>query len=515
MKKILILSTLLVLLLTSCESFLDVKPAGKLIPETSDVSSFDKLLNNTNTISWIYMNNNRNSSLIYLADDIEMSDNQAEYAWYNGHPNIDCYFAHIYKMPYGNPAVQDYYWNWGFYRAAQYFNACIDGCNSVRTPGTEDAANQTIAQATVARAWGYFMAAIGYGPVYQPNNPGGNSAKVLPYRRTSDVMAPMEDLSTLQEVFDNVATDIHSQLKYLPEQVSSNTRFGKIQAYAFLAYYHLFTANYDSVSIYADRALTLAAQQSGGMDQLFYDMNEFSWADSKVATDPDLRYGSTINTTQGKDAISTTYNRENCLYRECAGGGSSSTYPSKELLDLFDQTTDLRREFFFFEYDGYKTTVGGVSYDDGKRIQCYQTKQSRTSGYTYPEILLMRAEGRARTNNTQGALDDLNYLRKFRHKTGTPALNISGADNIIQEIVNERRRELPLGSPKRFFDLKRYCLESGKSWCKTEVQHVVQGVTYSQPVNSAYFVLPIRNDVIRWNPHWGIPMDESPWSKNK
>ena len=501
------------LIIVSCSDFLDVKPAGKLIPGNGDVSSFDKLLNNNNTIDWIYQNNNRGSILPYLCDDVEISDNQAEYAWYNGHPNIDGYFAHIFKTPYGNPAVQDYYWNWGFYKSAQYFNSCIEGVKSVMTSDTEKQAMETIAQATVARAWGYFTASLGYGPVYKPK--GGNSTRVLPYRESSDVMSPMEDLFTLKEIYDRVLSDIHTSLPYIPEAASQNTRFGKVQTYAFLAYYHLFTANYDSVAFYANKSLELAANQNSGMDNLFYDMNLFTWADAKVATDPDARNSSTINTSQGNTDVTASYMRENCLYRTVASPNNSVAYPSKEFLSLFDFDTDLRCQFFFFEYDGYKTTVQGKVYDDGRRILNYQSKMGRTSGFSYPEVLLMRAEGRARTNDLQGALQDLNYLRKFRHKTGTQELVMSGQDNIINEVINERRRELPAASHKRFADLKRFSNEIGKPWAKESVTHIVQGTAYTQKVDSEYFVLPIRNDVLRWNPHWNIPLEERPWSNNK
>lgn len=121
----------------------------------------------------------------------------------------------------------------------------------------------------------------------------------------------------------------------------------------------------------------------------------------------------------------------------------------------------------------------------------------------------------ARTNDLAGALADLNYLRKFRHKTGTPDLGISGQDNIIQEVIDERRRELPVGSHKRFFDLKRFSLESGKPWSKTSVTHTVKGTAYTQNVDSEYFTLPISNDVLRFNPHWGIPLETAVWSNNK
>lgn len=507
--------------LSSCDKFLDVKPAGKLIPQSGDVASFDKLLNNTATISYVYQNNNSTSCIVFLGDDIEMSNNQADYSWKSGNPNIDCYYAHVFKRPYNNPASQDYFWNSGFYKAAEYFNSCIDGVNSVRTPAVERQANETIAQARVARAWGYFYAVLGYGPVYKPG--GDNSRKTIPYRVSSDVMSPMEDLSTTQEVFNRVLSEIHNSLPYIPENTASNTRFGKVQTYSFLAHYHLFTQKYDSVAYYADKALVLAAQQQGGMDNLFYDMNKFSWA-ANVSSNPDLRASTLINTTQGTVPLTATYNREICLYRTSANTGqpsAPSTYPSAEFLSLLDASTDLRCEYFFFEYNGYKTTANGVTYNDGRKILNFQVgtsaapKMARTSGYTYPELLLMRAEGRARTGDLGGALSDLNYLRKFRHKTGTIDLASMSQDATIQEVINERRRELPTGSPKRFFDLKRFSLESGKTWCKPSITHVVKGVSYTQNVDSDFFVLPISNDVLRWNPQWGIPLDSSPWSSNK
>ncbi len=513
MKRNIIINLILALFITSCSGFLDVKPAGMLIPGKGDISAFDRLLNNQATINFVYLDNGGISLIPFLCDDVEMSDIQADFAWYNGRQDMQCYFAYVFKKPYGNPNLHDFFWNMGTYRAVQYFNSCIDGINGIRTPEVEKEADEIIAQATVARAWSLFMTALGYGPAYRPG--GDNSTKTIPYRTSSDPNSPMEDLSSMEDIFKRVAGDIHSQMKNLPDIPSFNTRFGKVQAYAFLSYYHLFTAKYDSVAFYADKSLALAASGAGGMDNLFYDMNKFSWADPSVAQDRDNRNVSSIKTSQGSASLSATYNMENCLYRSCAQMRLGDTYPSKELLDLFDSSTDLRCEYFFFEYLGYKTVQNGVTYDDGRRILNYQSKLERTSGYTYPEILLMRAEGRARTHDLSGALADLNYLRKLRHKTGTPELQISGEDNIIKEIIDERRRELSTASTKRFFDLKRFTNEIGKPWAKEQITHVIHDKPYSAKVNSDFFILPIRNEVLRWNPQWGVPFDNTPWSNNK
>ncbi len=502
--KILILIMLSVFLSTSCSKFLDVKPAGKLIVQKGDIASYDNLMNGTGVLGTGFKNA---ANYIMLTDEIMVSDNHITYNTNDSY--IAGHNAYIFRTPYNNPLIKDNFWG-AFYTITQTYNCCIDGVNEVRTPDKEEEANATIAQATIGRAWSYFTASLLYGPVYKPN--GSNTAKVLPYRKTSQVLSPMEDLSTLNEVYSNVSKDIHSVLKYVPESVTGVARFGKVQTYALLAYYHLFTAKYDSVAYYANKALTLASEQKGGMDNLFYDMNKFSWANSSVQTNPDARYSSSINTSQGTVALNDANMREMCLYKYI--GILGLCYPSQELLALFNATTDLRREYFFFEYDGYKVTVGGVTYNDGRKILNFQTKVVTTSGFTYPEILLMRAEGNVRIGKTAEALADLNYLRKFRHKTGTPDLNISGADNIMLEIANERRRELPVSSHKRFADLKRYTNDSGKPWNKSAITHTVRGKSFTQNIDSDHFVMPIANDVIRYNPQWGLSEDASPWNRD-
>ncbi len=69
------------IIITGCSKFLDVKPAGKLIPETGDVASYEKLLNNDYTLTGGFSNNNNGCRLNYLTDDVEMSNNQANYFW--------------------------------------------------------------------------------------------------------------------------------------------------------------------------------------------------------------------------------------------------------------------------------------------------------------------------------------------------------------------------------------------------------------------------------------------------
>lgn len=492
-----------------CSDFLDVKPAGKLIPEKGDVQSYDYLLNNKSSYGYIFYNNNQIFHMNYATDQVEMSDNQADYKWVDGVSNIDCYFGYIFQGPYSNPNLNDYYWDQGTYSAALLFNAVIDGIADVRTPATAKQADEIHAQAVAARAWTYFQTAMVYGPVYKPGQ--DNSTKVIPYRTSSDVMSKMEDLSTLEEIVQRTKSEVTEIYNSLPEQ-APNIRMGKIQASALLAQIALVERKFDIAAKHADDALKMAIAQVGTIDNLFYDYNLFTWSDPAAITDISKRLTSPIKQTQDTNPLTASYNREICFYRTCGNaGGAESVYDSSELLGLYDKDNDLRWHYFNLLGTGFKSGDA----DDGPRILNYQRKVASTNGYTYPEIVLMRAEARARANDLPGALSDLNTLRKFRYKTGTPAFTTTNSDVAINEIIKERRIELPVGSIKRFLDLKRLCLDTGKPWSKTSITHVLKGRTYKADIDSKYFIIPIKNTILQYNPQWGIPQDATHWSNSK
>jgi hypothetical protein len=487
----------------SCNKFLDVKPKGKLIP--SEVADFDHLLDNTNIAQWVFLDNNTGCNLGYLTDNLYLSDGIGNINYKaNNHPNIDRYWAYIFRQPYKNPATSDYFWDWGTYRSMAYFNNVIDGIRGIPnlSPENQQYAKRVVAQALVDRAWSYFITTLVYGPVYKPG--AANDTKTIPYVISSDVGAPMPDLSTQAEAFRKVAADVYIALPDIPDVTNWPSRPNKTAAQALMAYYHLFTQRYDSVVYYANLAWTAAS--AGGVDKLIYDYNTFSW------TDPTNLVNSTIKAPD--NFLNAANSRETLLYRniDAGAGRSSSSYPSDEIIALYDQANDLRFKYFFLTAPGYKTTYNGTTYDDGNRIQYYRgSKTTMTAGFTYPELLLMRAEGYARTNRLAEAVNDLNTLRRYRYKTGIPLLSGGSQDEVIQMVLDERRRELPLGSFKRFLDLKRFCLEAGKPWAKEKIKHQIGTAAYEGTVDSKDFILTISNPVLKFNPQWNIPLDGRPF----
>ncbi len=492
------------LLTTACNKYLDVKPKGKLIP--SEVADFDHLLDHTWTVQYIFLDNNGGSMAGYLNDNLELSEGMGKVAYKaNNHPNIDRYYAYTFRKPYRNPNTSDYFWDWGTYRAASYYNNVIDGIGKLTDAGAEDGqyARTVLAQALAGRGFQYFLHNLLYGPVYKPGS--ANNARTIPYVINSDINAPMVDLSTQEEVFRLAGKDLHAALADAPAATNWPSRANKTAVQAMLAYYHLWTRRYDSAAHYANLAWA-GATASGGSDKVIYNFNDFSW------TNPANTISSTIKAPD--NFLEAVNSREILLYRseDRGAGRSSSSYPSEEYIALFDAANDLRYHYFFLTAPGYKTSYNGVDYNDGQRIQYYRgSKTQLTSGFTYPEVLLMRAEAYARTGKLAEAITDLNLLRRYRYKTGTPQVVMGTQDEVIAEVLKERRRELPASGIKRLLDLKRFVPDAGKPWHKAKIVHKLGTETFEAAVDSDLFIFNIANTILQYNPHWNIPLDNRPF----
>ncbi len=114
-----------------------------------------------------------------------------------------------------------------------------------------------------------------------------------------------------------------------------------------------------------------------------------------------------------------------------------------------------------------------------------------------PEMYLIAAECEARVGSKDKALDWLNRLRNNRIENNVP-LTAGTADEVLKEVLDERRREFPLQGLVRLIDLKR--LNKEARFAKT-VTHIVAGTNVTLQPNDAKYVLPIPARVLRFNPN--------------
>lgn len=517
MKKLLYI-LIAIMVLTSCDDYLDVKPVGKLIP--SKLEEFDRLLNNSSLYDWEFLDNNGGCALAMLGDNYEYSENVFASELAVSNPNVDRLMAYKFNRPYNDPKKPDYYWDWGTYRSAYYYNNVLEGVGEF-SGQNEGYAKQLAAQAKAGRAINYLNTCLIYGPAYKPG--AANDTRTIPFRTSADATVKNPDLSTTQEVFDLVEEDLLAALTDIPE-FSTNVRYNKISVKTALAYFYMLKGDFAKMLTYSDEAWSAALSAKGGEDGLFYDYNKFAYINNGMTSPPgtdaetvlDLQYDG------GSDAtFNQTTSKEIILYRR-SGSMPSRSYASREFTALFSDD-DMRKELFMLWGKGYANVFGG---DDGIVKMYYRASKmgnSNSSGFSYPELLLMRAEAYARNGQDSDALTDLNKLREYRYKTGTAALTGLSGDDLLNEIIKERRRELPTPSYRRFLDLKRYAAyDTGKPWAKATMTHhlmtytavpagetplapVPSGTTYTAPIDSEFYILPISNPVLLLNPHWNIP----------
>ena len=511
-----ILAILIPLLFSSCEKFLNVKPTGKMIPTTA--AELENLLNNANTYQLFFQDNNRGSSYAMLSDNVEVSQNQETYFYGVSSPNMDRYACYTFFKPYLDPITTvHYFWQYGLYVPVGIFNNIIDGINGLdESAKSSESAKGVIAQAKAARAFTYMTATVVWGPMWDPS--GDNSARVIPYRTTASPAAPNPDLSTTEELFEQMKADLDEALADIPNLVSSPVKAGKVAVHAMLAQYYMYKRDWANMLASADAAWKAAGNDA---DKLIYNLNDFAY--KYVGTDPqdgtDYEVGLTLEYTPNiAEPFNDPKSKENVYYKECPS--STGAYPSEEWLQIFDKTNDLRYTLFVLKYNGYKSGTN----DDGIRLFNYRgSKMMHNAGITYPEVLLMRAEAYARTNQLTAALADLNTLRAYRYDKTNGSTNhpdgttlVASQDKMIEEIINERRREQPSMSHKRAVDMKRYVFDNGKAWSQTTVRHKIGTKSFSIDLTDKMaFTLPIANATIDMNPHWGLTKYQGPWEPLK
>lgn len=188
-------------LLSSCGDYLDVKPVGKMIP--TEVSQFENVLNNTTTLSYQFMDNNRGCSYAFLGDNLQISENQMKFNYNASFPNQDLIAAYKYYSPMLDPKSTPMWWTYG-YRALGLFNNIIDGVSGIDAESAY--AKGVIAEAKVGRAWIYMNFALMYGPMYDPNS--ANDTKVIPFRLSGDPTVANGDLATTAQVFAGIKEDL-------------------------------------------------------------------------------------------------------------------------------------------------------------------------------------------------------------------------------------------------------------------------------------------------------------------
>jgi len=456
MKKVTtILAICVVVMLTGCNDYLDIKPKGEKIPKT--VTDYETLLNyeSVQKVSDTYPT--------YLTDDVYLPD-VAQGTATPGLNSVDQSILNLYlfKKDVFGEAQDDGFW-FASYNRIYYYNTVIDNIMDAEGP-SEQQKHSIRAEALISRALEYLYLVNGYAKHYDVRT--ADTDPGVPLILDEDISKKDLVRASVKDVYAQIQSDLQAALPNLPAQPKGNAfRASKAAGYGILAKMYLYMGNYAEALKAANEVLEI--------NNSLLDLKKYA------VVKPQSSIGRT-NVPQDIDNPENIYIK----FAPYVYGLSSKVFGSDELISLFSE--------------------------DDMRLQVYFTKNFRnipTDKYVWapylrvnlavssPEIYLIAAECEAREGSIERAIALINKLRDNRIKNNTDIV-ATDRNDALQKVLEERRRELAMSGMMRYIDLKRLNQES--QFAKT-VTHVTGEGTFSLEPNSPLYVLPIPAKVMRFN----------------
>lgn len=383
---------------SSCDDYLDVKPVGKVIPET--LTDFRAVL--TRGYSTFPLHKSltalRTDEMILEEESNDLAFYKDNYIWNDANPD-----RISTKFPYA-----------GLYNCIFYTNVIINEASGKLEASAEK--DQLIGEAYALRALAYFDLVNLFGKQY-------NAATA-----SSDTGVPLALKIDLEQAYipESVAViyaQIHSdkeaakKLLNLDTQAKGlNYRFSKAALYTMESRVYLYQKQW---------ALALEATEKGlAINNALVDLN----------TTPILP--NNYDTKESIMALEITF--ENKIRR--------SAYVAPTLTDVYDQTNDLRFNLY------YQKSGSQLIFKKGGELN--QKNTFRTS-----ELYLTKAEASVQLNDLATARTTLlNFIKNRYNTTGFAQLStkISAMNQteLLDFVYQERQREFSIEG-QRWFDLRR------------------------------------------------------------
>lgn len=428
---------------SSCKKYLDAK-TDKTLVIPSSIQDAQALINDS------YLLNILNpSDGTIMADDYTVSDSyydgmedpyKKEYNWDKNATTFDATFSDSYQ-------------------ALLKCNVSLETLRKITiTTDNKDAYNLAKGSALYFRGFRYYELMGIYCIQYDKST--ANNDLGIPYKTSSDINEKAVRPS-LQSNYDAVLSDLKAAAQILPTTVSFPTMPTKQAAFGLLARVYLSMNEYPNALIYADSCLQIY--------NTLMDYNNFTPSGTSITFkrfNPEVLFHNT-----GYGFYIYTFGRSNI---------DSNLYKSYD-------SNDLRKTCFFA-----LNTSGAYSF----RGQYEESRfQGPFGGIATDEIYLIRAEGYARSGNATAAMADLNTLLRKRWKTNTfTDLTATDAQNALDIILTERRKELVFRNNLRWSDIKR--LNKDPRYART-LSRTVHGVTYTLPPNDLRYALLIPPNEIQ------------------
>lgn len=243
--------------------------------------------------------------------------------------------------------------------------------------------------------------------------------------------------TAVKEVYAQIQKDLEQALVHLPEDYEysegEHIRPTKYAAYVLLARLALWKEDYPQAINYASEVIGSGKYELSTLYDVFKtNSTESIW--QLVPVNPN------IGANEGYHYI---------LENNPNSNNNSSISLTEDFLSIWE-TNDLRYQnwleiytegddYYYFPFK-YKIKAGGDTEEYSMVLRL-------------AELYLIRAEAYTKIGNVQAALNDLN---KIRNRAGLPDWTVADVPDIEQAVLEERRRELFSEWGHRWLDLKRF-----------------------------------------------------------
>jgi len=442
------ISALAIFATTACRKYVEISPVN--VRELKYTKDYQGLLYNSFQLTeknYLYP--------VYASDEVWTADGAV---WQNN-LNINAGYAYCWLPKIWSETQEDQDW------ASQYtliYNTNIIVNEVMSSEGGTDADKiKAYSEALVHRAYAYYtlvnMYAKQYDPATATTDPG------VPVVLQANFTSSLKRV-TVAGVYDQIINDLQTALPNLSPTPEVITNPSKAAVYAILSRVYLNQRDFIKAGSYADSALQLK--------NTLVDLNAY-------ATNP-TAYPAKLNDPEN-------------IFSKTVNGFLTGVPLSNDLVNLFDQTNDLR--YTLFTKAG--ADIPASNFTNRGYYKHRLVNQGIYVGPKVPEMMLIKAECEARAGNTSSSVAILNALRRKRFTTaGYTDLTATDPQQALQLVITERRKEL-MGTGARWFDQRR--LQKDNGFIST-VNRLFKGVTYTLAPGSNEYTFAIADKYILLNP---------------
>lgn len=389
------------LLLSSCDSYLDIQPIGKVIPNT--LTEYRALLT---------------SAYSTKLNDRGVTEFRTDIAEVSSGASAQNYYADIEQWNDINSkdGTREFFWG-PYYSVIYYANAIINKKNEI-TEGSQEDIDQLVGEAYLLRGYMHFLLVNLYGQPYTKS--GAPDAKSIPLKWNME-LEEISPRNTVKEVYAAILSDIQTARGLIQQkewEIKYSYRFSTLSVDAMESRVRLYMGDWQNSYDASKRVLTEKSTLENLNDSESKLPNDFSSVE-----------------------MITAY--EN-IYTDDA---SSASLLSQTFLKEYEESKDMRRNKYY--------TVN----NDGNYVSSKSGASKFNCTFRTGEIYLNAAEAAAHLNKLSEARVLLLKLIENRYAPTSYAqkenvINSMTQNALITEILKERARELAFEG-HRWFDLRR------------------------------------------------------------